>query len=127
MRANLGRLYFMFYLVNIFLGILYLFNNTYLNEFNLDSSALLSLGVLVYIVVVFCLFKYKKIVDKFNLLFMGLYVLFLFIFFILTAIYQTINCRNYSMVYFNTLLIVPHIIFIIEGFVIRDKKDKKRK
>ena len=127
MRANLGRLYFMFYLVNIFLGILYLFNNTYLNEFNLDSSALLSLGVLVYIVVVFCLFKYKKIVDKFNLLFMGLYVLFLFIFFILTAIYQTINYRNYSMVYFNTLLIVPHIIFIIEGFVIRDKKDKKRK
>ena len=127
MRANLGRLYFMFYLVNIFLGILYLFNNAYLNEFNLDSSVLLSLGVVAYIIVVFCLFKYKKIVDKFNLLFMGLYVLFLFIFFILTAIYQTINYRNYSMVYFNTLLIVPHIIFIIEGFVIRDKKDKKRK
>ena len=127
MRANLGRLYFMFYLVNIFLRILYLFNNAYLNEFNLDSSVLLSLGVVAYIIVVFCLFKYKKIVDKFNLLFMGLYVLFLFIFFILTAIYQTINYRNYSMVYFNTLLIVPHIIFIIEGFVIRDKKDKKRK
>ena len=127
MRANLGRLYFMFYLVNIFLGILYLFNNAYLNEFNLDSSVLLSLGVVAYIIVVFCLFKYKKIVDKFNLLFMGLYVLFLFIFFILTAIYQTINYRNYSMVYFNTLLIVPHIIFIIEGFVVRDKKDKKRK
>lgn len=127
MRANLGRLYFMFYLVNIFFGILYLFNNAYLNEFNLDSSVLLSLGVVAYIIVVFCLFKYKKIVDKFNLLFMGLYVLFLFIFFILTAIYQTINYRNYSMVYFNTLLIVPHIIFIIEGFVIRDKKDKKRK
>ena len=127
MRANLGRLYFMFYLVNIFLGILYLFNNAYLNEFNLDSSVLLSLGVVAYIIVVFCLFKYKKIVDKFNLLFMGIYVLFLFIFFILTSIYQTINYRNYSMVYFNTLLIVPHIIFIIEGFVIRDKKDKKRK
>ena len=127
MRANLGRLYFMFYLVNIFFGILYLFNNAYLNEFNLDSSVLLSLGVVAYIIVVFCLFKYKKIVDKFNLLFMGLYVLFLFIYFILTAIYQTINYRNYSMVYFNTLLIVPHIIFIIEGFVIRDKKDKKRK
>ena len=127
MRANLGRLYFMFYLVNIFLGILYLFNNAYLNEFNLDSSVLLALGVLAYIVIVFCLFKYKKIVDKFNLLFMGIYVLFLFIFFILTAIYQTINYRNYSMVYFNTLLIVPHIIFIIEGFVVRDKKDKKRK
>ena len=127
MRANLGRLYFMFYLVNIFLGILYLFNNAYLNEFNLDSSALLFLGVVAYIIVVFCLFKYKKIVDKFNLLFMGLYVLFLFIFFILTAIYQTINYRNYSMVYFNSLLIVPHIIFIIEGFVVRDKKDKKRK
>lgn len=127
MRANLGRLYFMFYLVNIFFGILYLFNNAYLNEFNLDSSVLLSLGVVAYIIVVFCLFKYKKIVDKFNLLFMGLYVLFLFIFFILTAIYQTINYRNYSMVYFNTLLIVPHIIFIIEGFVVRDKKDKKRK
>ena len=127
MRANLGRLYFMFYLVNIFFGILYLFNNAYLNEFNLDSSVLLSLGVVAYIIVVFCLFKYKKIVDKFNLLLMGLYVLFLFIYFILTAIYQTINYRNYSMVYFNTLLIVPHIIFIIEGFVIRDKKDKKRK
>ena len=127
MRANLGRLYFMFYLVNICFGILYLFNNAYLNEFNLDSSVLLSLGVVAYIIVVFCLFKYKKIVDKFNLLLMGLYVLFLFIYFILTAIYQTINYRNYSMVYFNTLLIVPHIIFIIEGFVIRDKKDKKRK
>ncbi len=121
-HPNYRNIYYLTYVVNILIGIFFIVNYGTIKGFNTESIILIILMSLCSLVVLFCFFKKKKKIEKFDLVFMWTYIVYVILFLVLCLNYQRLYFNTYNLLYFKNYLIGPYIIFVIEGFLSNSKK-----
>ena len=119
---NYRNIYCLVYIVNIVIGILFSVNNAEIKAYNTESIILLVLMCIFSFTVILLFFRKRKVIKKIDLLFMWTYVGYMVLFLILCINYQRLYPESFSLLYFKNCLIIPYIIFMIEGFLIKNKK-----
>jgi hypothetical protein len=108
------KTYNFIYLINIICGFLLFFNFLYVYE-TIDkyNDLIFALVFIFYVVADILFFRKRFIIEKIDLTITTIYILTCLSIFIYSVYYQMMMPYVFSMVYFNLLLIIPHVLYIV--------------
>ena len=116
------KAYNLLFLVNLVLGFLLFYNFLFvyetIKEYNL---VVLIIAFIFYLIVDILYFRVDRLIEKIDLINTSIYLIIVVLMFIFSVYYQMNIPGVFSMVYFNTLLLIPHVIYIVYN-VLRNYK-----
>lgn len=108
------KAYNFIYIVNLLCGFLLFYNFLFVYETIPNFKIpILIIAFVFYLVADILYFRKKFVINKIDLIITGIYITTCILVFIYSVIYQSGMYDIFSMVYFNTLLLVPHILYIV--------------
>lgn len=106
------KVYNIFYVLNILLGLLLMLMYVIM----IPNMLTISLLVIASVVGVYALYKFKKNHYKpqfIDYLFVSIYIVFIITILLVAIIYQRLNTNVFSIPYFSSMLFIPYILMIL--------------
>ena len=108
------KTYNLIYLINIICGFLLLYNFLFVYEsINTNKELIFSLAFIFYVIADVLYFRKKRLVEKIDIIITTVYIITVIAVFMFSVYYQIVVPNVFSMVYFNSLLIIPHVLYIV--------------
>ena len=108
------KTYNFIYLINMICGFLLLFNFLFVYE-SISNYKELILGIsfIFYLLSDILYFRKKRLIEKIDIIITTVYIITIVTVFMFSVYYQMVVPNIFSLVYFNLLLIIPHILYIV--------------
>jgi hypothetical protein len=116
------KTYNLVFLINLIVGFLLFYNFLFVYE-TVDKYNLLILIIafVFYLIADILYFRVDRLIDRIDIINTIIYIVTILLIFAFSVYYQMIMPDVFSMVYFNTLLIIPHVLYIVYN-VLRNYK-----
>lgn len=112
------KVYNLIFLINMIVGFILFYSFLFVYETNVSHRSLIMVSVfLIYLISDIIYFWKNRDIDKIDIINMIVYIITALLIFGYSVYYQSIVHEVFSLVYFNSLLIVPHFLYIVYNVI----------
>lgn len=126
-NPNYKRIYYLTYIMNIIGGLFFVINNYIVKGFDINAIVVIIIACIINLLILVVFFRKRKNVSKLDLMFMWCYITYVITFLLLSLIYQKDHFYTYNIIYFKNYMIVPYLVYLIEGLLVENNKFTNKK